>query len=346
MYITENEIMSQHEALLKTCSYMLEQKEAIRSFFREHDMRSFVFLGCGSSYMLGKSGQRLMQQYPGTAAAAVAGGDFLVDPEPYEQMVKNSIVVVLSRSGKTTEIVRDVQLIRERYGAPVISISMLDDNDVMPYSDLDLTLDWCYDRSVCQTRTVTNLYTALLLLASFYGGDEALCADTLRAVRGNEAFKLKYRPELAKLAQLDWEDALVLADGPVEGIAEEGALAFTEIAMLPGKYYHMLDFRHGPMVLLSDRSLSILLIQPRGRDLQKAMVEDLKAKGSRIVTVSEEEGDPYGADLHITLPDAGRYETWGISFIFVMQMAAYEKAMVRGTNPDAPTGLDAYITLK
>ena len=346
MYITENEIMSQHEALLRTCSYMLEKKDEIISFFKAHDAHNFVFLGCGSSYMLAKSGQRLMQQYPGTGAAAVAGGDFLVNPAPYEQLMKNSVLVVLSRSGKTTEVVRDVKLIKERYETPVISISMLDHNDVMPFSDLDLTLDWCYDRSVCQTRTVTNLYTALLLLAAFYGGDEELCADTLRAAQQNEAYKLKYRPELAKIAQLDWEDALVLADGPVEGIAEEGALAFTEIAMLPGKYFHMLDFRHGPMVLLSKKTLTVVLVQPEGRDLQRTMVEELKEKGGVIVTISEEEGDPYGADLHITLPDPGRYETWGIYFIFALQMGAYEKAMVRGTNPDAPTGLDAYITLK
>ena len=287
-----------------------------------------------------------MQQYPGTDAAAIAGGDYLVNPKPYEELMKKSILVVLSRSGKTTEVVRDVKNIKERFSTPVISISMMDQNDVMPFSDLDLTLDWCYDKSVCQTRTVTNLYASLLLLAAFYADDEQLCADTLRAAQMNEAYKISYRPKLEDIAGKDWEDALVLADGPVEGIAEEGALAFTEIAMIPGKYFHMLDFRHGPMVLFTRRSLAIILVQPGREALQEAMIEDLKQKGGTIITVSDREGNPYGADLHVTLPDPGRFEVWGIYFIFVMQMTAYAKALVRGTNPDAPTGLDAYITLK
>ena len=66
MFITEREIMSQHEALSRTCRYMMQQKETIRSFFREHPARSFVFMGCGSSYMLAKSGRALVQQYPDT----------------------------------------------------------------------------------------------------------------------------------------------------------------------------------------------------------------------------------------------------------------------------------------
>ena len=346
MFITEREIMSQHEALSRTCRYMMQQKETIRSFFREHPARSFVFMGCGSSYMLAKSGRALVQQYPDTYAAAVAGGDYLVSPKPYEEIIKKSIVVVLSRSGKTTEIVRSVQDIKARLGAPVISVSMLEGNDVMPFSDLDLTLDWCYDQSVCQTRTVTNLYTALLLLAAFYGEDEKLCEAVHRAADENEAFKIKYRPALQEMAAKDWSEALVLADGVIEGIAEEGSLAYAEISMLPARYSHMLDFRHGPMVLYSGKTLTCILVGPEGRELQEAMIKDLKKKGGKIITVSEQEGNPYGTDLHVTIPDPGRYEAWGIFFIFIMQMTALEKAILRGTNPDVPDGLDAYITLK
>ena len=346
MYLTEREIMSQHEALIRTCSYMTEERDRIASFFAEHPRRSFVFLGCGSSYMLAKSGSRLMQQYPDTDAAAVAGGDYLVCPGPYEEMIRKSIVVVLSRSGKTTEIVRDVKDIRERFHVPVISVSMKDNNDVMPFSDLDLTLDWCYDESVCQTRTVTNLYAVLLMLAAFYAGDEQLIADTQQAALENEVFKNTYRPQLKKMAEEDWTEALVLADGVIEGIAEEGSLAYAEISTIPGKFAHVLDFRHGPMVLYSGKTLTCVLVQPDGRDLQAAMLEDLKRKGGKIITVSEQEGNPYGTDLHVTIPNAGRYETWGMYFIYIMQMTALEKAILRGVNPDLPDGLDAYITLK
>ena len=52
-----------------------------------------------------------------------------------------------------------------------------------------------------------------------------------------------------------------------------------------------------------------------------------------------------GVDANV---DIGGYTGWiasGISFIFVCQILAYEKAMALGQNPDKPKGLDAFITL-
>jgi glucosamine 6-phosphate synthetase-like amidotransferase/phosphosugar isomerase protein len=35
----------------------------------------------------------------------------------------------------------------------------------------------------------------------------------------------------------------------------------------------------------------------------------------------------------------------GLPFILICQLLSYHKAIYRGTNPDAPTGLDAWISL-
>lgn len=345
MFLTETEIMQQHLALEKTYNYVMEMRECIQNFFRQNPMRRFVFLGCGSSYMLAKSAQRMLMTYPDTWACAIAGGDYLVNPETYDEIMKDSIVVTLSRSGKTTEMVRDVEYMKKKFNSPIISLSMLDDNDIMPYSDLNLTMDWCYDQSVCQTRTVTNLYAAVLMLAAIYGEDEELLAAVKEAVDHNEEYKVQYRPLLEKIAALDWDNAVILADGVPEGIAEEGALAFTEIAMLTGKYFHLLDYRHGPMVLNGPKTLTIALLQPGNRELQETMIHDLKKKGGYLITVSEEEGNPYEVQQHICLKNISRYEAWGIPFIYVTQMTAYSKAILLKLNPDEPSGLDAYITL-
>lgn len=346
MYLTEQEIMEQHIALEKTYGYFMKKRDEAEGFFRKFPGRRFVFLGCGSSYMLAKSGQRLFAACPDTAASAIAGGDYLVNGSYYRETVKDSIIVTLSRSGQTTEIVRSVKAIKETYGNPVISISMKQDNDLMPYSDLDLTMEWCYDKSVCQTRTVSNLYTALLMLSAFYSQDEGLLASVEQAVQGNQAYKEEYRPLLRDIAAYDWDNAVILADGAVEGIAEEGALAFTEISMLTGKYFHMLDYRHGPMVLNNKKTLNIMLIQPEAGQLQRDMAKELLDRGGILVTVSGEKENVYGSHAHICVGDIDRFEAWGIPFIYVMQMTAYSKSILLGRNPDQPVGLDAFITLK
>lgn len=346
MYLTEKEILDTPNALKKTYSYFLNKENEIKTFFENNTARKFVFFGCGSSYMLSKSAATLFSSFENTSAVAIAAGEYIVDPSFFKETVKGSIIVTISRSGKTSEIVKAVKHIKENYGCDVISLSMKDDNDIMPMSNLDITLDWCYDNSVCQTRTVTNLYTGILLLASDYAKDESLKNSVKVACETNEEFQNKYRETLKTIAGLDWTDVTVLADGPVGGIAEEGALAFTEIAMLTGRYFRMLDYRHGPIVISGKKSLTIMLINPSEDNLQKDMVKDVISHGGPVIVVSKHKENIYGATAHIQIDGIEKFAAWGIPFIYLSQMTSFEKSINMGGNPDAPAGLDAFIILK
>ena len=346
MFLTEKEILDTPNALKKTYNYFCVKSAEIETFFKNNTLRKFTFLGCGSSYMLSKSASIIFASYEKTSASAIAAGEYIIDPDFWKETVKDSIVVTISRSGKTSEMVKAVKHIKENLGCDVISISMKDDNDIMPMSQLDMTLDWCYDNSVCQTRTVTNLYASILLLASYYAKDEVLKASVKAACETNDKFQLKNRETLEKIAALDWEDVTVLADGPVRGIAEEGALAFTEITMLTGRYFPMLDYRHGPIVISGKKSLTIMLINPAEDSLQKDMVADVMSHGGPVVVVSKHKDNIYGATAHIQIDGIEKFAAWGIPFIYLSQMTALTKSVNMGGNPDAPQGLDAFIILK
>ena len=69
--------------------------------------------------------------------------------------------------GRTSELVLAVRDIRLSWAARDL-LSAQRGSDLAPVSQLDIVLDWCYDQSVCQTRTVTNFYAAILLLAAVY----------------------------------------------------------------------------------------------------------------------------------------------------------------------------------
>lgn len=346
MFLTEKEILDTPNALKKTYSYFCEKSDEIEAFFKNNTLRKFTFFGCGSSYMLSKGAAALFSSFENTTASVIAAGEYIIDPEFWKEAVRDSIVVTISRSGQTSEMVKAVKHIKETLGCDVISISMKDDNHIMPMSQLDITLDWCYDNSVCQTRTVTNLYTSILLLGSYYAKDESLKASVKVACDTNEEFIQKNREALEKIAALDWEDVTVLADGPVRGIAEEGALAFTEIAILTGRYFPMLDYRHGPIVISGKKSLTIMLINPAEDSLQSDMVKDVMSHGGPVVVVSKHKENIYGATAHIQIDGIENFAAWGIPFIYIPQMTALTKSVNMGGNPDAPTGLDAFIILK
>ena len=217
MFLTEAEILDTPLSLNYTCQYFEKNKKNLEQFFQENQQKKFTILGCGSSYMLAKSTASLFASLPGTSANAIAAGDYIVDPLFWYETVKGSIVLLLSRSGKTSEMVWALKHIKEAHGCPAVSITTEDGNDLMPLCDLNLTLDWCHDDSVCQTRTVTNLYASTLLLAAEYARDDRLRESVLAAMRESSSFQLKYRPVLAEIANLDWDNVVVLADGLAYG---------------------------------------------------------------------------------------------------------------------------------
>jgi fructoselysine-6-P-deglycase FrlB-like protein len=345
MYLTEKEIMSTHEALKQSYDQILSKQDEIKSFFPVNQERKFVFFGCGSSYMIAKCCERFFIARPDTAAVAIAGGDYLMNPDYYKETVKDSIIVFLSRSGLTTELISTADYIKANFDVKIVSITMKEQNDLADRSDLSIKLPWAYDNSVCQTRTVTNLFTACLMLTALCYRDDNLISDIRSAITENEKFKLDNRAALEMIGKKDFTDVVVLADGPLGGLAEEGALAFTEIALIPGSFFNLLDYRHGPIVLNNKNTLTIVALQSVGGDYQAKMIADLKAKGGIVVTVGEASANPYGADLHISTGNIGHFAAMGIYFIYVCQMIALAKALASGVNPDKPTGLNAYITL-
>ena len=345
MFLTKKEILDTPNALGRTLDCVQQLRPTLEALFRQYPTKKFCFFGCGSSYMLAKGAAELFRTFPDTGAAAIAAGDYLVDPQAWENTVKGSILVSISRSGRTSEMVWALQHAKKAYGCPVLSLSMEAENDITPFANLEIIMDWCYDRSVCQTRTVTNLYAALLLAGAIYAEDETLWKATALAVRQNADFQQGALPVLEQLAGRDWNSVVVLADGPLCGIAEEGALAFTEISMMIGRYFHVLDYRHGPIVVSGRNTLTLMVLRPEAGELQKAMAKDVIAKGGIVLTVSGEDGNPCGADAHIRIAGLDAYPAWGIPFIYLAQMLAYLKAVALGGNPDAPEGLDAYIKL-
>ena len=345
MFLTEQEIKDTPAALERTCSLFHQEKKTIKEFFCRNQERKFIFLGCGSSYMLAKSAAAIFGAIPNTTAYAIPAGDYIVNSDFWEETVKGSIVVSISRSGRTSEMVLAIKKIKAHWNCPVISLSMEDNNDIMPMSNLNLTMHWCYDRSVCQTRTVTNLYAALLLLAAAYSGDDVIEASVEKAASECARFQEENLPVLEEISKLPWNNVTVLADGPVCGIAEEAALAFTEIAMLPGRYFHVLDYRHGPIVLSDVHTLTLILISPMEANLQKDMIRDVLSHNGPVVTIAASD-DCYNSTTHIKMPQIKSFAAWGILFIYVAQMTALLKCLELAGNPDAPVGLDAYITLK
>ena len=166
------------------------------------------------------------------------------------------------------------------------------------------------------------------------------------AVRAGEEFQERSKKILRGIARQDWNKAVVLADSELEGIAGAGALSFKEIALMPADYYHLLDVRHGPILLIDKKTLVIAVCSPNGISRQKDLISDLKKKSPLIVEVSGGPQKISDADYWIPVPAFRNFGVTGIPFIFIPQALSLFKAVGRGINPDLPQGLCPWIVLK
>jgi len=158
------------------------------------------------------------------------------------------------------------------------------------------------------------------------------------------SYMTKFSDQIKSIAEKDWNHVVVLADGVVEGIAEEGALAFKELCQLPSNHYNLLDSRHGPAVLFNKKTLLLFFLSDPQDKLQRNLVNDYLKKGC-VTVVTAEGAEDLDVDLNIPLPAVKHREVLGIPFIFIPQLLSLEKALKIGVDPDSPADLSPWIKL-
>ncbi len=341
---TSSEIFSQYEALQKSLKYLDTYNGDGKITDLLKSRKKTVFIGCGSSYSISKSAEKILRRYGRNNVHAFPAGDILVNTEEYLGIFKGALIIVPSRSGQTSEILLAIEKLKEKIDLTVLSISMVVDSPIGLNSEMSLEFPWAFDESVCQTRNVTNLYTILLYLIGLQTSQVSLIDEIRLMAESGSAFMKKYTDPLKRIAGKDWDNAVVLADGVVEGIAEEGALAFKEICQLPSNHYNLLDSRHGPAVLFNNKTLLIFFLSGSEPVLQKNLIEDYREKNC-VTVVTGPNVEISEVDLSIPLPKVKHREVLGIPFIFIPQILSLEKALKIGVDPDNPADLSPWIKL-
>jgi len=341
---TRSEIFSQYEALQKSIKYLDGYNENGRISDLLHSRGKIIFIGCGSSYSISKSAEKTLRRYGVNKVFAFPAGDILVNTEEYLEIFNDSLIIIPSRSGQTSEILLALNKIKEKVDISVLSISMVKNSPIGDLSEMALEFPWAFDESVCQTRNVTNLYAILLYMVGLLTSQPSMIGEIRQMVDFGPSYMTKFSDQIKSIAEKDWNHVVVLADGVVEGIAEEGALAFKELCQLPSNHYNLLDSRHGPAVLFNKKTLLLYFLSAPQDKLQRNLVNDYLKKGC-VTVVTGERAEDLDVDLNIPLPAVKHREVLGIPFIFIPQLLSLEKALKIGVDPDNPADLSPWIKL-
>jgi fructoselysine-6-P-deglycase FrlB-like protein len=210
-------------------------------------------VGCGTSWFMAMAYAALREDLGLGETDAFAGSEF-----PHGRQY--DVVVVISRSGTTTEV---LDLIR-RTSLPTVAITATAGSPVVDLADRTVLLDFADEQSVVQTRFAT---TTLALLRASLGQDlTQAAADAERAVRMDV-------DELAKLEQVTY-----VGTRWTVGLAHEAGLKQREAAAAWTEAYPAMDYRHGPIAIAQPgRGVWIFGEPPAG------LLDDVAATGATIV---------------------------------------------------------------
>ena len=196
--------------------------------------------GCGTSWFMAQS----------YAAAREASGHGETDAFAASEMPlgrRYDRVLVLSRSGTTTEILQ--LLARLRGTVPTVAITAGAGTPVAQAADEVINLGFADEESVVQTRFAT---TELALLRAHLGQDPGPAADGAERV-----LAAPLPPEMLAGRQFTF-----LGTGRTYGLANEAALKLREAAGLWTEAYPAMEYRHGPVAVTSEGSIVWLFGAP------------------------------------------------------------------------------------
>jgi glucosamine--fructose-6-phosphate aminotransferase (isomerizing) len=195
------------------------------------------------------------------------------------------------------------------------------------------------EESIAQTRAFSTLYVAVTVLAALWGGREDIFAP-MRAVAESARRMLTDYGALAQtLGQDDELDRYYfLGSGPRYGLACELNLKMKEMALCFSEPFHFMEFRHGPMSMVTPSTLLVGLLSERNRDYEHAVLDEMRQRGARLLVMAETDADvAFASGVDESLRNA--------LYLPIGQLLAFERSLHKSLDPDRPHSLDAVVRL-
>jgi glutamine---fructose-6-phosphate transaminase (isomerizing) len=325
------ELAEQPEVLDRLVARHASDRDLVRAVL-PGQLAGTVLLARGSSDNVAVYGRYLIE----LAARRPAG---LAAPSLFtrygtETSYRGYLGIALSQSGATPEIVDSAARIR-RSGGTVVGITNEPGSPLTEACDLTLLTGAGPELAVPATKTVTSQMLAIAAIAAAFDSRLVTVAD-LAALPGQAAALIADSGAAEPLAER-WARArrlVVTGRGLAYAAALETALKIKETARVHAEGLSSADLLHGPIAAL-DARLPLLVVSGGAR-----FAADETALAARLAA----DGVPYavcgtapGADL--PLPAEAGEVTAPILAIIRGQQLALHSSLLRGLDPDAPSGL-------
>jgi len=256
--------------------------------------------------------------------------------------LSDSVVIALSQSGRTPDVVEYVTRAQDR-GALTIALTNEPDSELGRAASAVVPLEAGPERSVAATKTYMNQLAALALLAGGAAGRGAELADGLRRTAELLAESLDplERTVPALAASFAFVGRMfVIGRGLEYATAREIALKLTETCRVAAEPLTATDLAHGPVAAL-DPLFPVWTIASADESLGAVVDAAARAReaGATLLASGSAAHLVVGASYALPVPEAPSPLLAPLLSVLPGQLFAWALAQAKGLDPDKPHGL-------
>jgi glucosamine--fructose-6-phosphate aminotransferase (isomerizing) len=356
---TKTELEASPDAWQRTIDFWERERFGLSGY------KSFLFMGCGSSYHTAKLAAGAFRHLVGASAKAARASDVILSPERFQPENQPSLATVIARSGQTAEAIQGARE-AARLGFDTLALTCSSEGELLEHCRRALVLSFLQERSIVATSSVSSFVLLLLLMAAGLAEDEDLLrrlgdlpqegAGFLLSAPRREAEQFVTRVGAGAIGKSGPSNYNVfLGVGPCLTVALESALKMKEMALVATDAQQTLEFRHGPRALVDEQSLVVLFRTAGYEGFELPVLREASDWGARTLIVCEHKGFEVAETGALICPVGGKGETLkgkenglGLGliplYLCVGQAFGLAKALARGIDPDHPRHLDYYVS--
>ena len=308
---------------------------------------------CGTSWHAGLIGKHLIESYAQVPVHVEYASEFryrnaIIDP--------NTVLIAISQSGETADTLAAVIKAKE-LGALTLGICNVVGSSIARETDAGIYTHAGSEIGVASTKAFTAQVTVLTMLALKIGrkmgvtidrGQNLISSlnrmdDDVQTILDNSNFIRAVAKET-----MYTNNFLYLGRGINFPVALEGALKLKEISYIHAEGYPAAEMKHGPIALIDD-NMPVVFIAPQDETFSKilANIQEVKARKGIVITITDKPNRELKSlsDYVLEVPRTHQH-VFPITSSIILQLLAYELAVLRGCEIDQPRNLAKSVTVE
>ncbi|HTX79892.1 MAG TPA: SIS domain-containing protein, partial [Longilinea sp.] len=290
-HFTYQEILSQPQVWASALETLDQQRGQIQALYQSLSFDDVTFTGCGSTYYLSLAAASLFQELAGVPSRGVPGSEAWLTPNVFLPN-RNHLLLAVSRSGETTETLHACETFRKKHSGKLLTLSCYPQFPLASIGDVNLVFALAQEESIAQTRAFSTLYLATAYVSALWAKRDDLVEAMHKLPEIGQRLLEQYQSLTGKVgSDSGIERFYFLGSGSRYGLASELNLKMKEMSLSYSEAFHFMEFRHGPQSMANEHTLIFAMLSDRNRSHEEAVVEEMRARGARILRLAEEDAD-------------------------------------------------------